>query len=71
MELVLRNYENFHFLAFSRPGSLLDPILDHLPTKDLLVPKRLLTSQQARDRPPGLFSISELYHVHLSHQDQL
>jgi hypothetical protein len=43
----------------------------HLPTKDILVPKRLLTSHQDRDRPPNLFHVFELCHVHLSHQDQL
>jgi hypothetical protein len=72
MELVSFNSENFHFLAFFGPGA--PPRSDfgsHLPTKDLLVPKRLLTSQQARDRPPGLSSVSKLCPVHLSHQDQL
>jgi hypothetical protein len=29
MELVSSDSENFDFWAFSRPGSLLDPILDH------------------------------------------
>jgi hypothetical protein len=72
MELVLSDSENFHFEPFLDLGSLLDPILDHTsPLKDLLVPKRLLTSQKTLDRPPSLSSISELYPVHLSNQDQL
>jgi hypothetical protein len=42
MELVLANSDNFHFLVFFSPISLLDPILDHTsPLKDLLVHKRL------------------------------
>jgi hypothetical protein len=54
------------------PIKLLDPNLDHTsPLKELLVPKRLLASHQAQDRPLGLFSVSELYPVHLSHEDQL
>jgi hypothetical protein len=49
----------FIFEPFLDLGSLLDPILDHTsPLKDLLVPKSLLTSQQARDRPADLSSIS-------------
>jgi hypothetical protein len=72
MELVSYDSEHFHFLSFLSPIRLLDPILDHTsPLKDILVPKRLLTSQQARDRPPDLSSVSELCLVHLSHQDQL
>jgi hypothetical protein len=62
----------FIFEHFSSPIRLLDLFSDHTsPQKDLLVPKRLLTSQQSRDRPPDLSSVSELCPVHLSHQDQL
>ena len=70
MAQVSLHSEHFHFDHFSSPIRLLDPILDHTsPQKYLLVPKRLLTSQQARDRPPGLSSVSELCSMHLSHQD--
>jgi hypothetical protein len=72
MALVSLDSEHFHFLAFLSLVRLLNPIQDHTsPLKDLLVPKSLLTSQQARDRPPSLSSISELCPVHLSHQYQL
>jgi hypothetical protein len=72
MVLVLSDSEHFHFWAFLSPIRFLDPILDHTsPLKYLLVPKMLLTSQQAQDRPPDLSFVSELCPVHLSHQDQL
>jgi hypothetical protein len=64
-------FVRFRALSFLSLVRLLDLILDHTsPLKYLFVPKRLLTSQEARDRPPNLSSVSELCPVHLSHQDQ-
>jgi hypothetical protein len=70
MELASSDSDHFHFLSFFSPDRLLDLILDHTsPLKDLLVPKRLLTSQQTWDRQPVLSSVSVLCPMHLSHQD--
>jgi hypothetical protein len=53
-----------HFGSLIHSGS-------HLPTKDLLVLQKVLTSHQVQDRPPHLLSIFKHCPMHMSHQDQL
>ena len=69
--------ENFTIISFSWAfdkfdfWSFQDPFGSHLPTKTFWSSKRVLTRHQVRDRPPHLFSVFKLCHMHLSHQDQL
>jgi hypothetical protein len=67
-EVILRTF--IFRLSWTHFGSWIH-FGSYLPTKTFWSSKRILTSHQVRDRPPHLFSIFKLCHMHFSHQDQL